>query len=99
MRGSLILVIMCVALATPMMASAGDQTIPPEAHWTPTPPARLAVDVNQLASLLVDKGMLTPPESTQLTHPQVSLPSQQSRTRAWTWDEIDRHPVRSTGGE
>jgi hypothetical protein len=98
MRHALIMLMMCAALATPMVASAEDQTIPPEANWTPTPLARSTADVNQLASLLVDKGMITPQEYIQLTHPRVSSPSQHSRARAWTWDEIDHSPVRSTGG-
>src|SRR5687767_5854383 len=57
MKRTWVILMMCAALATPMMASAGDQTIPPEAYWTPTPPMRSTVDVNQLASMLVEKGM------------------------------------------
>jgi hypothetical protein len=48
--------------------------------------------------VLVDKGMITPRASTQLTQPQAASPSQHGRTRAWTWDEIDDNRVRSTGG-
>lgn len=99
MRRTLILVILCAALATPVVASADGQTIPPEAHWTPTSPVRSTVDVNQLASLLLDKGLITPQEYSQLTQPQASSPSQYSPGRAWTWDEIDRNPVRSMGGD
>jgi hypothetical protein len=99
MRRALILLILCVALATPVVASAIDQTIPPEAHWTPRPPARSTVDVNRLASLLLDKGMITPQEYSRLTQSQASSPSQPSDGRGWTWDEIDRDPVRSTGGD
>jgi hypothetical protein len=99
MRRTLAMLMMCAALAMPLVASADDQTIPPEAHWSPIPPARSTVEVNQLASLLVDKGMITPQESTQLTHPQAASPSQHSRARAWTWDEIDHNRVRSTGGD
>jgi len=58
-----------ILLTAPMIAGADDQTIPPEANWTPTPPARQTVDVVQLASLLVEKGMITPREYAQLTHP------------------------------
>jgi hypothetical protein len=99
MRRTVILLILCVALATPLVASAIDQTIPPEAQWTPRPPARSAVDVNRLASLLLDKGMITPQEYSRLTQPQASSPSQHNDGREWTWDEIDRNPVRSTGGD
>jgi hypothetical protein len=58
MRRTLILMMLmtCAALAMPVVATGDDQTIPPEAHWTPTPPARSTVDVNRLVSLLVDKG-------------------------------------------
>jgi hypothetical protein len=63
---------MCAALATPMVASAGDQTIPPEAQWTPTPPARAMVDANRLAGMLVSKGVITPHEYTHLTQSQAS---------------------------
>jgi hypothetical protein len=87
------------AVATSLAASADDQTIPPEAHWTPTPPARSTAEVNQLASVLVDTGMMNPEASTPLTHPRVSSPSPHSRVRAWTWDDIDHHRVRSTGGD
>ena len=99
MRRTMIMVIMCAALVMAVVASADDQTIPPEAHWTPTPPGRSTADGNQLVSVLVDTGMITPHEYTQLTHPEVYSPSQQRRGRGWTWDEIDHHPVRSTGGE
>jgi hypothetical protein len=99
MRHTLMMLVMCAALATPVLAMADDQTLPPEANWTPTPPARSAVGGNQLTSLLVDTGMITAQESAQLTHPQASSPSQQNRARAWIWDEIDRNPIRSTGGD
>ena len=99
MRRTVMMVMILAVLAMPIMATADDQTIPPEAHWTPTPPARVTVDVSQLASVLVDTGMITPHEYTQLTHPEAYSPSQHSRARVWTWDEIDHNPVWSTGGE
>ena len=99
MRRTVMMVMLCAALATPLMASADDQTIPPEAQWTPTPPARSTVHVNQLASVLVDSGMITPHASTPLIQPEASSPSQHRRARTWTWDEIDHNPVRSTGGD
>jgi hypothetical protein len=99
MRRTVMMVIMCAALATPLVATADDQTIPPEAQWTPTPPARSTVNVHQVASVLVDTGMITPHEYTQLMHPQASSPSPHSRVRAWTWDDIDHNSVRSTGGD
>jgi hypothetical protein len=99
MRRTLIMLMMCAALAMPVVASADDQTIPPEAHWTPTPPERSMVEVNQVASVLADTGMITPPASTPLPHPQASSPSHHGRARAWTWDDIDHNPVRSMGGD
>jgi hypothetical protein len=99
MRRTVMMLVMCAALATPVVASAIDPTTPPEAHRAPTPPARSTVDVNGLASLLVDKGMITPHEYRQLTQPRASSPSQHSHGRAWTWDEIDRDPVGSTSGD
>jgi hypothetical protein len=99
MKRTWMILMMCAALATPMMAGAGDQTIPPEAHWTSTPPMRSTVDVNQLASMLVEKGMISPHEYSQLAHPQAPSPSQSSHGRAWSWDEIEHNPVRSSGGD
>ena len=99
MRRTVMMVMMCAALAMPVVAIGDDQTIPPEAYWTPPPPARSVVEVNQLASVLVDTGMITRHGSIQLTPPEMSSPSQQRRGRGWTWDDIDHHPVRSTGGE
>jgi hypothetical protein len=76
MRCTVMMLVICAALATPLVASADDQTISPEAHWTPTPPARSTVDVHQLASLLVNTGMITPHESTQLPpHRRLHPPS------------------------
>jgi hypothetical protein len=97
MRPTVMLVMLCAALVAPMVASPGDQTIPPAAQWTSTPPARSTADGNQLASVLVDTGIIAQPESTQLTSPQV--PSPPNRARAWTWDEVDHDRVRSSAGD
>ena len=99
MKRTLTMLMICAVLAMPVVAIGDDQTIPPEAHWTPTPAARSTVDVNRLATLLVDKGMITPREYSQLTEPQASSPAQQGRAREWTWEKIDHNPVRSTGGD
>ena len=96
---TVIMLILCAERATPLMASADGQTIPLEAPWTPTPPARSAVEANQLASLLVDSGMISPHAPTHLPQPQASSPSQHSRARGQTWDEIGRNPVRTMGGD
>ena len=53
--------------------SRAEAQLVPEAQWTPTPPARSTVPVNQLASVLVDQGMITLHEHTQLSltnHPR-----------------------------
>jgi hypothetical protein len=79
------MLMMYAALAMPMVATGEDQTIPPEARWTPTPPTRSTADRNQLASVRVDTGMITRQDSIEPTLSQASSPSQYSRTRAWTW--------------
>ena len=99
MRRTLIVLVMWAALATPVVASADDQTIPPEANWTPTPPSRAIVDMKPLASVLVEKGMITPYEHTQLTQPPASSASQHSRARVWTWEGLDRNSIRSAAGD
>jgi len=102
MKRTFTTLMMVAMLAMPVMAMAGDQNIPPEANWTPTPPAGQTVDMDRLASLLVEKGMITTQEYTQLTHPQPPSPSQQGNGRVWTWDEIDayqRSPIRGGGGD
>jgi Ni/Co efflux regulator RcnB len=96
MKRTLMMLMMFAVLATPMLATADDQTIPPEANWTPTPPARQTVDAASLVSLLAQKGMITPQEYAQLTSPQSSSTSESRHARVWTWDEIYRNPVLTT---
>jgi hypothetical protein len=55
------------AMALPMVAVADETVIPPEAKWSPTPPARPRVDAVQLMNLLVQKGVLTPMDQAKLT--------------------------------
>jgi hypothetical protein len=62
------------ALALPMMAVAEETVIPPEANWTPTPPAQPRVDAVQLMDLLVKKGMLTSVEQAHLTQSEGVTP-------------------------
>jgi hypothetical protein len=98
MQRLLMILAMLAVLAMPMMAGADDQGwMPPE--WTPTPPARQTIDANQLASLLVEKGMITRQDYAQLTQPQASSPSRPGGARVWTWNEIYHNPVQSTGGD
>jgi hypothetical protein len=98
MKRTLVILAALALLAMPVVARADDQTIPPEANWTPTPPAQRTVDMVRLASLLVEKGMISPQEYAQLTHPQPFSPSQQGNGRVWTWNEIDNNPARRIGG-
>jgi hypothetical protein len=94
-----ITVALMLLLALPLMAGANDQGwMPPE--WTATPPAQPTIETAQLASLLVDKGMITPRDYIQLTQPLGSSPAPQGNGRGWTWDEINayqRSPIRSPG--
>jgi hypothetical protein len=93
MKRILVILAIVVSLVVPVVAMADDQTIPPEANWTPTPLARQTVDVNQLASLLVEKGMITPQEYAQIARSRLSSTSPQGQARVWTWGEIDHKPA------
>jgi hypothetical protein len=98
MRRIWLISMMCVLLIMPVMATADDQTIPPEANWTPTPPAEQTVDTSRLANLLVEKGMITRQEYAQLAHPQLSSPWPQGHGKAWSWGGLDtyqRSPINS----
>jgi hypothetical protein len=94
-----ITVALMLLLALPLMAGADDQGWMPPA-WTPTPPAQQTIETAQLASLLVDKGIITPRDYAHLTQPPRSLPAPQGHGRGWTWDDIDayeRRLIRSSG--
>jgi hypothetical protein len=85
-------------LALPVGVGAQETRIPPEANWTPTPPARPTVDLVPLVQLLRAKGVITEQDYTQLTQPRSSSPSQEGHGRVWTWGEIDayqRSPINS----
>src|SRR5690606_28439613 len=100
MRRTSIILAMLAVLALPVMVWAqgnGETIIPPEAQWTPTPPARQSVDPARLARLLREKGVLSDQEYAELTRPHVSSPSQPGQARVWTWDEIDHNPVLRAG--
>jgi hypothetical protein len=64
-------------LALPGMVSAGDETrIPPEAHWSPTPPASGLVEIpeGQVASMAYEQASDSPrPATMQATHGPLSL--------------------------
>jgi hypothetical protein len=99
MKRALMMLMTVALLAIPVMALADDQNIPPEANWTPTPPALQTVDLVRLVSLLVEKGMIAPQEYAQLIQPQSSSRSQQRGDRVFTWDEIYRNPVLTSPGD
>ena len=88
---------MLVVLALPLIVWADETVIPPEAQWTPTPPARQSVDLAQLAELLREKGVITDQEFVRLTHPQWSSPTRSGQARVWTWEEIDHNPALRAG--
>jgi hypothetical protein len=92
--GGVVLLVMAL-LSLPLWAGADETTIPPEANWTPTPPARPTIDLVQLVQLLVAKGVISDQEYAQLTQPQLSSPSPAGHARGWTWYEVYRSPVRS----
>src|ERR671932_397619 len=52
--------------AWPSGLGAEETTIPPEAHWTPTPPAPGSFDSRQLAEFLLTKEMISTQEMVAL---------------------------------
>jgi hypothetical protein len=98
MKRTSMIVAVLMLLTLPLVVGADDQGwMPPE--WTPTPPARQTVDLVQLVELLRAKGVLTDHEYGQLTLPSVPSFARQGHGRVWTWNEIERNPARSTGGD
>jgi hypothetical protein len=98
MKRSLVIFATLALLALPVIVGAQETVIPPEANWTPTPPARQTVDLVPLVQLLRAKGVITNQEYAQLTQPWLSSPSRQGNGKVQTWDEIDaykRSPVNS----
>jgi hypothetical protein len=91
-RSALILIVMALLLL-PLWVGADETTIPPEANWTPTPPARPIVDLVQLAQLLVAKGVISDQEYAQLIQPQSSSVMQVGQANAWTRDQAYRDTV------
>jgi hypothetical protein len=79
MKRLLTIVTMLAALGLPMVAGADETVIPPEANWTPTPPARSRVDAAQLMDLLVKKGVLTPVDRAHLSGSAVMTPKYERR--------------------
>jgi hypothetical protein len=98
MKQTLMVVTVLILLALPMMAGADDQGwLPPE--WTPTPPAQQTIDLAQTGQAPRANGVLTNDEYGQSTMPASPSSAQQERSSVWTWSEIERDPVRSTGGD
>jgi hypothetical protein len=52
--------------AWPSGVGADETMIPPETHWTPTPPAPGSFDSRQLAEFLVTRGMLSAQDMAEL---------------------------------
>jgi hypothetical protein len=77
MRQWMAIVAAVAFLALPGMVGAGDETrIPPEANWTPTPPASGAVDIpqGQVASMAHEQASDSPrPVAVQATRGPLAL--------------------------
>ena len=72
-------------LGLPMVTSGDDTVIPPEMHWTATPPPRGTAEmarVSELLANLVSRGAITTQEQAQLAQPIVEIPLGDGRTGA-----------------
>jgi hypothetical protein len=56
-------------LALPVAVGGQPTVIPPEANWTPNPPARGTINPTRLTELLLKKGVLTAEEHAGLARP------------------------------
>jgi len=79
MKRYVVVLMVLTLLSLPLVARADDQTIPPEANWSPYPPARSTVDAGQLTDVLVQKGVLTPVDRSDLTKSQNVPPTKSLR--------------------
>ena len=71
-------------LTLPVMVGAQENWIPPEARWTPTPPAQETVDATRLMELLKQKGVLTQKEQSELTQQGSEMRTGQSQEQPST---------------
>jgi hypothetical protein len=99
MQRKLLIMAVLTLWALPLIAAADDGSEPgmTSPWWTSTPPAQQTVNPEQLAQLLVEKGILTRQNYAHLTQRQSPVPSHQGQARTWTWDEIDNNPVLRAG--
>ena len=85
---------MVLLAAWPSGVGAEETTIPPEAHWTPTPPAPGSFDSRQLAEFLLTKEIISPQDMAALEQS-----TEQSRVRELKkWSEKpppSLHPIDS----
>jgi hypothetical protein len=79
MKRYVLVLMVLTLLSLPLMAGADDQTIPPEANWTPTPPYASSVDAKELMEVLVRKGLLVPADQSQLIQSPVAIPTKDLR--------------------
>lgn len=79
MKRYVVVLMVLTLLSLPLMAGADDQTIPPEANWTPTPPASSTVNARELMEVLVRKGLLAPIDQSQLTQSPVVITTEDLR--------------------
>ena len=73
-------------LALPTLVWAEETPIPPEAGWSPYPPATPSVSVEELGQLLVQRGVITPREFAQLTQPEDRFQPPPGRDMSWRLD-------------
>jgi hypothetical protein len=78
-------------LALPILGWAEDTPIPPETRWTPYPPATPSVNAEELAQLLMQRGVITPREFAQLTQPEDRFQPPPGRDMSWRLDR-DTYP-------
>jgi hypothetical protein len=79
MKRYVLVLMVLTLLSLPLIAGADDQTIPPEANWTPTPPASPTVNARELVEVLVRKGLLAPIDQSQLTQSPVVISTEDLR--------------------
>ncbi len=79
MQRYIVVLLVLTLFSLPLVARADDQTIPPEANWSVTPPSQTKIDAGQLMEMLVRKGLLTPLDQNALTQSPVSAPANDTR--------------------
>jgi hypothetical protein len=80
--------------AWPSGVGADESAIPPEARWTPTPPASSSFDSRQLAEFLLTRGMISPQDMAALE--QSTEQSRVNELKKWSEKPpSSSHPIDS----